>query len=519
MQDAAQKPGGGLTAAELALAAAELACAIVGARVLDIAPLVDHDDLLLVLQADGPKLLLHVALGTQRARITLTQRRFTADERAQGPKAQSLQRSLQGAVCTGLDQPMGERRLELRFAQGEQQIRLCVELFSQKGLWALCAADGAILELSRKVETAVRSLRPGQRYVPPPEPRPAVGAETPIAPATPPASRFHSPVLPAIDAHFWPLDQQRQGESHKAALGIALQRAIGRLQRKHDGIQLQLEDQDRPRRLRDEADLILAHLHAIAKGSAGFEAERFDGQGTVWIELDPALPARLQADARYERARRHEAARGVQQQRLQEAAAELSLLLAAQARLAALAPTDESGMSALAASLRRHGVAVAAPAAARKREGEGRPRSKAKSPDPFEGLRRFRSAEGYEILVGKDNKHNDRLTMRVARGNDIWLHVGGGRPGSHVVVRLPKGKTASLETLLDAGHLAVHFSKARGERTIPVVYTFAKHVRKPKGAPAGSVVPQQTKTLSVRLEDPRLQRLLDSQGPDDATGD
>ena len=79
-------------------------------------------------------------------------------------------------------------------------------------------------------------------------------------------------------------------------------------------------------------------------------------------------------------------------------------------------------------------------------------------------------------------------------------------------MRLPKGKTASLETLLDAATLAVHFSKARGERRIDVVYTPKKHVRKPKGLPAGAVVPAQTKTITVLQDDVRLRRLLDGGG-------
>ena len=127
-----------------------------------------------------------------------------------------------------------------------------------------------------------------------------------------------------------------------------------------------------------------------------------------------------------------------------------------------------------------------------------------------ENVRRFVSAEGYPIWVGRNNEQNDRLTMRLANGNDLWLHVGGGRPGSHVVIRLPKNKTASLESLLDAATLAVHFSKARGENRIDVVYTAKKHVRKPKGLPAGAVVPAHTKTITVHRDEARLARLLGS---------
>lgn len=123
-------------------------------------------------------------------------------------------------------------------------------------------------------------------------------------------------------------------------------------------------------------------------------------------------------------------------------------------------------------------------------------------------FRRYTSAEGYPVFVGKDNRSNDELTCRFARGNDVWLHVGGGRPGSHVIVRLPKGKTASLETLLDAATLAIHFSKARGQDRVDVIYTFAKHVRKPRGSPPGAVVPVDPRTLTVRVEPERLQRLL-----------
>ncbi|HIE69796.1 MAG TPA: DUF814 domain-containing protein, partial [Planctomycetes bacterium] len=88
--------------------------------------------------------------------------------------------------------------------------------------------------------------------------------------------------------------------------------------------------------------------------------------------------------------------------------------------------------------------------------------------------------------------------------------VGGGRPGSHVVVRLPRQKTASLETLLDAATLAVYYSKSRGEPRIDVVYTFRKNVRKPKGLPPGAVVPTLTKTVTVLADDKRLSRLLAS---------
>jgi hypothetical protein len=199
------------------------------------------------------------------------------------------------------------------------------------------------------------------------------------------------------------------------------------------------------------------------------------------------------------------------EQRLAEAAAAIAQLQPIHDALAALAPDAED----LAVQLAPHRLALqrlgALPKAPASDKAPGRSRDDSSG---GENVRQFVSAEGYPILVGRNNEQNDRLTMRIAKGNDLWLHVGGGRPGSHVVIRLPKGKTASLETLLDAGTLAVHFSKARGESRIDVVYTHKKHVRKPKGLPAGAVVPSQTKTLTVHLDEARLKRLLDHAAPD-----
>ncbi len=113
-------------------------------------------------------------------------------------------------------------------------------------------------------------------------------------------------------------------------------------------------------------------------------------------------------------------------------------------------------------------------------------------------------------MVGRTNQENDRLSMSVAKGNDLWFHVGRGLAGSHVVLRLPKGKTASLESMLDASTLAIHFSKARDAERCEVIYTRAKHVRKPKGLPPGRVTTSQTRTLGIDLDRGRLRRLLDS---------
>ncbi|MBN2711616.1 MAG: DUF814 domain-containing protein, partial [Planctomycetes bacterium] len=142
-------------------------------------------------------------------------------------------------------------------------------------------------------------------------------------------------------------------------------------------------------------------------------------------------------------------------------------------------------------------------------------------PDDASGIREYLSADGMSILVGKAAKDNDRLSLKVAKGNDWWFHVHN-YAGSHVVVRMParKGeKTADKkkkkdegslpqETLLDAAHLAAWFSKARDATRVEVTYTQAKYVHKRKGAPAGQVVLNQSSSILIRMEEKRMDRLL-----------
>lgn len=507
----------GLSAVELAAAVSELQ-ALRGATVLEVVPLAGAsgcDDLLLVLQLPlraegehGRKAFVHLAPGGARARVCTTSRRWPKDAFLRGPTRDALHRELASATLHHLVQPDGERRCTFGFRTAAGDRQLVVELFGARGLWALLDAESRVLLLSREVQTAVRTLRLGDAYTPPP----AAAGPAGEPPRAEMESRFAAPVLAAIDAlfteHDLAADEVREHEQLLRAAGRALQKATQKAQ----GIGAQLADAGRSQALRQDADLMLAYAHTAKRGSRSMTfPDPLTGEPRT-IELDPSQPVVVQAQTLYEKARRLDDGRAMSEQRLAEATAQVALLEPVVARLGALAPEAPDRRETLAAirtELQELGVL------ARERTPvPGRPK---RAPEPRgETFRRFVSAEGYPILVGRNNEQNDRLTMRTAKGNDLWLHVGGGRPGSHVVIQLPKQKTASLETLLDAGTLAVHFSKARGEPRIDVIYTHKKHVRKPKGLPAGAVVPSQTKTVTVHLDEARLQRLLNSAGGDPA---
>ena len=116
----------------------------------------------------------------------------------------------------------------------------------------------------------------------------------------------------------------------------------------------------------------------------------------------------------------------------------------------------------------------------------------------------FRSVGGWEILVGRNNKQNDQLTMKTAAAHDLWLHTQK-IPGSHVIIRT-QGKPVPPDVLVEAANLAVYFSKARGSSKVPVDYTEKRHLRKPAGAPPGFVVYNRYQTLRIDPDPEILKR-------------
>ncbi len=105
---------------------------------------------------------------------------------------------------------------------------------------------------------------------------------------------------------------------------------------------------------------------------------------------------------------------------------------------------------------------------------------------------------GFEVLVGRSDEDNDRLTFEVADPQDFWLHVAGV-PGSHVVVRNPEALPALPRPVLEqVAALAAWHSKARGAGRVKVHVCRVADVRKPRGAPAGEVSLRRWSGVRVR---------------------
>jgi predicted ribosome quality control (RQC) complex YloA/Tae2 family protein len=112
------------------------------------------------------------------------------------------------------------------------------------------------------------------------------------------------------------------------------------------------------------------------------------------------------------------------------------------------------------------------------------------------------NVEGWEVLVGRGDEDNDHLTFDVAEPHDRWLHVAGGTPGSHVVVRNPSKGDVPREVIQRAAELAAWYSKARGAPRVEVHVCRVSDVSKPRGVPKGMVELARYHSVKVKPRPP-----------------
>jgi predicted ribosome quality control (RQC) complex YloA/Tae2 family protein len=255
----------------------------------------------------------------------------------------------------------------------------------------------------------------------------------------------------------------------------ALERSEGAMEK----VKRELDEARRAWELRRRGELMLiAMSHPDVRGGAMHVMDIYEEPPrSVAIPLDESKTLAENAEACFRRARRLEAALPRIEARLGQLERECSAL---RERIAAVEADPE-----------RAAELVPPPPASPPREGMER---KAPSRIP-KGLRAYRSSDGYVIYVGKDAKANERLTLKVARPHDLWLHAHG-YGGSHVVVMNPrKGKEIPARTLREAAELAAWWSQGRPNRRLDVVFCERRQVRKRRGAPTGQVTLRAFETI------------------------
>lgn len=388
-------------------------------------------------------------------------------ERPRGAKASEsvtqLRSHLVGASIVRVEE--GKRFFRVCTARGERRLALIASARRPLGAWWLIDETGR--PLVRSGGAPPLKLNPSEKLI----------AQSPADLAA---------------GEFSVLASHRNAQQRRAIRELRQQ--TKRLLRKRDAIRTDLERTQEADAVRERATLILAHAHEIPAKAESFEARAWDGSGRmVRIELDPRQPPAQEAQRLFRMAKRLKRGQGQAARRLAEVEADLRELEQTVQRL------DSHDLS----------VADAGPLASLPGEPSdvSRPRVARGPRLPY---REFVAQDQRRVLVGRNAKDNDQLTLRYARPHDLWLHARGVS-GAHVVVPLGRDEPCPSEVLVDAATLAAHFSDSRGEGVIDVLYTARRFVHKRKGSAAGSVTLGKEKVLALRMQSERLERLLRSE--------
>lgn len=302
-------------------------------------------------------------------------------------------------------------------------------------------------------------------------------------------------------------EQERAAERDRLASSCAraLERRRNRLSARLQEIDQGRQQSSHADRLQHQGELILGCIHRIRPGDSTVDVEDYrDEYRVTRLVLDPALTAAENARVFFDKASRARES----EEFLERTAENLNAGIATtEARLKSLERLSLEELRELAAELRSQsrsgegGVGRGGGGGKGGSKGGGKGSGKGGGAPGLE----FES-RGFTILVGRNARENDHLLRRSVRGNDWWLHTRD-YAGGYVFIRSRKDRTVPLDVLLDAGNLAVFFSKARSNGSADLYYTRVKHLRRPRNGPVGLVLPTQEKNLAIELDQERLRNL------------
>jgi predicted ribosome quality control (RQC) complex YloA/Tae2 family protein len=441
-------------------------------------------DLYFFIYRPGDRFWLRMAF--EHPRIHRTDKRPRKPKKAQR-FAQFLKSRVEGGRITEAEQIEGERIIRMVVVRGGEKTLLWIRLWGGSANVLVTDAEGSILDaMFRRPK---RGEVTGEHYA----------VENDIGPTEKRRSEEHRRKQASFSIRPVPEGEslnstvaQEFREHEESQVHDALRRRVEKLltqqqARLEAAVKRLGERRDNysdPEKHRRTGDLIMSNLHRIETGTRWTTVEDFyNDNAETTIQLDPDKSPQDNAEAHYERYKKAHAALKNLETELENrrAAAQQTEELLQEVRTG----TNTERLRELQQQLEQ-----------KPQESSGR---------DMPGLE-FESG-GFRILVGRTARENDQLLRRYVRGNDTWLHTRD-YPGGYVFVRSKPGKSIPLEVLLDAGNLAVFFSKARGSGSAELFYTSVKYLRRAKHGKTGTVIPTHEKNLTVEVDEQRLGRLL-----------
>lgn len=274
-------------------------------------------------------------------------------------------------------------------------------------------------------------------------------------------------------------DRMRQkSQTLRKTVGNLRDRAVRKLELQRKELAATLDREE----LRRRGDIVTANIHAIERGQTLLRAVDFydPEMREIEIALKPELSPQQNAARFYKDYARAKHAEKILTEQIAQGELEADYLNGVLDELSRA--ENERDLSEIRAELEEGGYV---------RPTDRKKQSKQPPSKPTE----YRSSDGYTILVGRNHRQNEQLSLKSARRDDLWLHVQKFH-GSHVVI-LCNGETPPDRTITEAAQLAAYHSQARQGQNVPVDVTPVRFLRKPKGGKTGMVIYDRYRTVIV----------------------
>jgi len=245
----------------------------------------------------------------------------------------------------------------------------------------------------------------------------------------------------------------------------------------------ELSDTENMEKYKRYAELITANLYALKENQTEeVVVDYYDPEmPEIAISLDKRLSPAANAQKYFKKYNKAKNAAEELKKQIEKARIELDYLESVEEELKKC--ETEEDLTEIAEELYEQGYI---------KRTQDKKRKKKETQKPME----FISPDGFLVLVGKNNKQNDMLTLKLSKNSDMWFHTKDIH-GSHVVLCYEYGKEFTDEAILFAARLAAKYSKARDSSQVPVDYTLVKYVKKPAGAKPGMVIYTDNRTVYV----------------------
>ena len=295
-----------------------------------------------------------------------------------------------------------------------------------------------------------------------------------------------------LDAFYTETEQRERMLQKSQSLRRTVTNLLERTRRKLAAQRKEREASLDRETLRRRGDIVTANLHAMTRGMTVLRAEDFyqEDMPEIEIPLRPELSPQQNAARFYKEYNKAKHAEKILAEQIARGEIEEEYLGAVLDELNRA--ESERDLAEIRAELEAGGYVRSADRRRQQKQPASRPM-------------RFRSSDGLEILVGRNNRQNDQLSLKTARRDDLWLHIQKFH-GTHVIICCA-GAPVPDGTITEAAMLAAWYSQAREGQNVPVDVTQVRNLRKPNGAKPGMVVYDRYRTVIVTPDAALCERL------------